>query len=85
MGFQDQVASWAWVKDLDPDMESWIQTLGDDGHVAVEVVVPPTMDMVVAAVREDQVLVPAVKREEEEAAQGLMCEGEEAVVIVRVE
>lgn len=93
LGFQDQVASWAWVKDLDPDMESWIQTLGDDGHVAVEVVVPPTMDMVVAAVdemvpaavREDQVLAPAVKREEEEAAKGLVCEGEEAVVVVRAE
>jgi hypothetical protein len=74
-------------------MESWIQTLGDDGHVAVEVVVPPTMDMAVAAVdemvpaavREDQVLTPAVKREEEEAAKGLVCEGEEAVVVVWAE
>jgi hypothetical protein len=73
LGFQVQVASWAWVKDLDPDMDSWIQTLGDDGHATVEVVVPPPMDMVVvtvdeivpAAVREDQVLAPAVRREEE--------------------
>jgi hypothetical protein len=74
-------------------MEFWIQTLGDDGHVAVEVVVPPTMDMVVvavdemvpAAVREDQLLAPAVKHEEEEAAKSLVCVGEEAVVVVRAE
>jgi hypothetical protein len=72
-GFQDKVAAWAWVKDIGPNMESSIQTLGDDGHATVEVVVPPPMDMVVvtvdeivpAAVREDQVLAPAVKREEE--------------------
>ena len=56
LGFQDQVASWAWVEALDPDMESWIQTLCDGGHVAVEVVAPPAMDMVVAAVDE---MVPA--------------------------
>jgi hypothetical protein len=37
LGFQDQVASWAWVEALDPDMESWIQTLGDSSHVVVEV------------------------------------------------
>jgi hypothetical protein len=93
LGFQDQVASWEWVEALDPDMESWIQTLGDSSHFGVEVVVPTATDMVVAAVdetvsaavQENQVLAPAVKREEEAEAQGLMREGGEEVLVVRAE
>jgi hypothetical protein len=87
----EKVPSWAWVEALDADMQTWIQSFGDGGHVmvdqlvvppAMEMVAPPAMDTVVAVVDE---VVPAVNSEEKEEAQGVMREGEGAVLVVQAE